>query len=740
MKSRPFSYRLPDDRELRVSFPNYAEQANAEALVQLGDTVVLATAVMKGAREGVSFFPLTVEFEERFYAAGELRTSRFMKREAKPSDEAFLAARLIDRTIRPRFPKGMRNEVQVVVTTLSYDGENDPDILGIVGASVALSVSDIPWNGPVAGVRAAKPDGTLLYNPTTSERAKAGSEMVIAGTQNRINMVEAGLAETPDGEALAMIREGHREVAKLCDFIAEIAKENGKPKTEAEVLAPSAQLQESVRKQLGKKIHEALFETPGKVESQSKLRELEEQALKELGSEDISQSHIREAIENEIDRLVHEEALERSRRPDGRAKDEVRTLAAQVGLLPRTHGSALFVRGNTKALATVTLAAPGEQQLVETMEGEWKKRFMLHYNFPPFSVGDIKPFRGPGRREIGHGALAERALMPLVPEREAFPYTIRVVSEILSSNGSSSMASVCAGALALMDAGVPLKKPAAGIAMGLMMEQGTGDREQGTEKYVVLTDIQGPEDHHGDMDLKVAGTTDGLTAMQMDVKIDGVTIAIIEETFTQARKAIDHVLKTLTDVLPKPRPSVAPYAPKVLVLHISPDRIRDVIGPGGRIINAIIEETGAAIDVEQDGTVYVTSTDQAAAEKALAWIKNLTREILPGEEFEGKVSRLFPFGVMLEIMPDKEGLIHVSALERFGIRHPDDAFKPGQMVPVIVKEIDDQGRVNLALKEGYQPEIQQGGGFTPRPQRPFRPNRGGPRRDFGGNRGPRNQY
>ncbi|OHA48696.1 MAG: polyribonucleotide nucleotidyltransferase [Candidatus Terrybacteria bacterium RIFCSPHIGHO2_01_FULL_48_17] len=739
MSNRLYSYTLPHGVELQISFPGYAEQANAETLVRLGDTVILVTTVMKDARsDGVGFFPLTVEFEEKFYAAGELRTSRFVKREAKPSDEAILAARLIDRTIRPRFPKGMRNEVQVVATTLSYDGENDPDILGILGASIALSCSDIPWHGPIAGVRVAKPNGTILVNPTVAQRAQAKSEIVIAGTKNRINMMEAGLNELSHQEALTLIADGHKEVQKLCTFIENIVKEQGKPKVAADLFEPPRELVKNIRERFGKELKTALFEVPGKVESQSNLRELEERAIEEIGDEQTSAQHIREAFENEINRVVHEEALENGRRADGRKKDEVRILRAQAGVLPRTHGSSVFVRGTTRALATVTLAGPGEQQLVETMEGEWKKNFMLHYNFPPFSVGDIKPFRGPGRREIGHGALAERAISPLIPDRETFPYTIRVVSEILSSNGSSSMASVCAGTLSLMDAGVPLKKPVAGIAMGLMMEQGTGDGGQGTGKYLVLTDIQGPEDHHGDMDLKVAGTKDGFTALQMDVKIEGVTLSVIEETFAQARNAIDHILKTITDVLPAPRPSVGPYAPKVLVLKINPDRIRDVIGPGGRVINTIIEETGATIDVEQDGTVYVTSIDEAAAQKALAWVRNLTREIMPGEEFEGKVSRIFPFGVMLEIMPDKEGLIHVSALERFSIRHPGDAFKPGQVVPVVVKEIDDQGRVNLALKEGYQPEVQSSG-FS-RPPLPPRPHHGGPRRGFGGNRQSRDRY
>ncbi len=712
-------------KEIIVTFPKLAEQANGEAQIQCGGTIILVTAVMGKTPRDTDFFPLTVEFEEKFYAAGEIKSSRFMKREGRPSDEAILSARLVDRTVRPLFPAFMRNDVQIVVTTLSYDHENDPDVLGILGASLALSVSNIPWNGPLAGIRVGKKEtGELVFFPTTTERAESGVDFVVAGTKDRINMLEGGLSEITEHEAVAIITEAQKAMAPLFALQDEILKATHVKKSTVVLASPHEKSVSFVKNFLGTKLTDALFNTSldktEKYEAISAIKEGLLAAVTAQNDPDITARQALAVLEEETDRVVHEKILGENKRPDGRALNELRSLSARVGLLPRTHGSSLFTRGNTKALATLTLGAPSDEQLIETMEGERSKRFMLHYNFPPFSVGETGPFRGPGRREIGHGALAERALVPLIPNKETFPYTIRIVSEILSSNGSSSMASVCAGCLALMDGGVPIKKMAAGVAMGLMSDA--------HGNWKVLTDIQGPEDHYGDMDFKVAGTRDGITAVQMDVKIEGATIEMLEKAFLQTREARMQILDAMEQAITKPRPELAEFAPRILTLDINPDKIRDVIGPGGKVINAITEATGTQIDIEQTGKIYITGKDAASADKALAWVRDLTREIMPGEKFEGTVTRMFPFGVMVEIVPGQEGLIHNSTVAQWGVRSAEDLVKTGDHMPVEVKEIDAQGRINLIPQDTFMPERKgsappSGFAFDDRPR-----HRGGPPR------------
>ena len=718
-------------KDISITLPGLAEQAHGEAMVRCGDTIILVTAVMgKTPREGIDFFPLTVEFEEKLYAAGKIKGSRFMKREGRASDEAVLSARLIDRTIRPLFPQFMRNDVQVVTTALSYDYENDPDVLAIIGASVALSVSNIPWNGPIAGIRVGKNTaGEWVLFPTTTERAESSADLIIAGTKDRVNMLEGGLNEVPENDVVAAILYGQKAMQEIFALQEQIIKDVKPTKTEVILSAPNQKTKEFVLSFIGSNLEKAMFDSGlSKTEKAEKLSALKGNLIKKIKEEatEITVQGALAVLEEETDKLVHEKILNENKRPDGRALDELRGVSAQIALLPRVHGSALFTRGNTKSLGALTLGAPGDEQTVETMEGERTKRFMLHYNFPPFSVGETGFFRGPGRREIGHGALAEKALMPLIPSKENFPYTIRLVSEILSSNGSSSMASVCSGSLALLDGGVPIKKSAAGIAMGLM----TNDKGA----WKVLTDIQGPEDHYGDMDFKVAGTRDGVTAVQMDVKIDGATIEMLEKAFAQAREARLQILDVMDSAISSPRETLSEFAPRIITHTINPDKIRDVIGPGGKIINAITLQTGAQIDIEQTGVIFITGKDAASAEKALAWIKDLTRELAAGEKFEGTVTRIFPFGVMVELVPGQEGLVHNSKVARWGVRNAEDLMKTGDRVPVEIEEIDNQGRINLIPQDTFMPEKKITGDYSSfeRPSHPPRHNNGRNDRPRGG--------
>jgi len=594
---------------------------------------------------------------------------------------------LIDRAIRPRFPEKLHREVQVIITCLSWDGENDSDILGLVAASIALSISDIPWSGPLSAIRVSKTNKDFVLNPTYEQREESNLDLILAGVEENneslINMIECRADEIEEETILGGLEFGQKYLKKLIDFQKEIVKEIGKEKAVIEELQDQ-KLEKEVKEWLGNKIEDAIYQKriPDKKEKFDVLRKEFSDFVKEKYEEPKEARLASDLFEKETERIIHENVLNKEKRVDGRKIDEVREIEAEVSLIPRSHGSGLFCRGQTKALSILTLGAPGDHQIVEGMEIVGKKRFMHHYNFPPYSVGEVRPLRSPGRREIGHGTLAERALFPLIPSFDDFPYTIRIVSEILSSNGSSSMASICSSSLALMDAGIPIKRPAAGIALGLMSD------EKG--KYKILTDIQGPEDHHGDMDFKIAGTEKGITAMQMDVKISGITKKIIAETLNYGKKARLEILEKIQKVLPKSKPELSPWAPRVYILQIKPEKIGDVIGSGGKTIRGITEEHDVLIDIEEDGKIFVTAEKEENGKKAISLIKNLTREIKAGETFQGKVRRVLDFGAFVEILPGQEGLVHNSRLG-------GKKLKIGDVVSVKVTEIDPQGRINLSL-------------------------------------------
>ena len=693
------------EKELEIEIRNLAEQANADVLVRMGDTLVLTTCVMsKQEREGVDFFPLTVDYEERYYAAGKIRGPRYIKRETRPSDEAICNARLIDRAIRPRFPKDFKREVQVIATILSWDGENDPDILSLISASLALSLSDIPWQGPIAAVRIGRINGQFILNPNYEVREKSEIDFVLAGGEKNgeiiINMIEGNFEEIGEESILEAFEFAKKYLKMLVDFQGEIAKKISKEKISIETLPKDLELEKEIKNFLGDKLEKALYQEI-KAERMGEVNELKEELTYFIESKYPGQEKIRYArnfFEEEINRLVHENILKYEKRPDGRALDEIREIHCEVGLIPRTHGSGLFCRGQTKALSILTLGGPRDVQLLEGMEIVCKKRFMHHYNFPPYSVGEVKSLRGPARRDIGHGMLVERALLPLIPSLEEFPYTIRVVSEILSSNGSTSMASVSSSSLALMDAGIKIKRPAAGIAIGLMTERLSEDLASEGKGYKILTDIQGPEDHHGDMDLKVAGTKNGVTAIQMDTKIEGITKEIFRKALERSKKARLQILEKLRKALPKPRTELSHYAPRVLTLQIDPEKIRDVIGPGGRMINEIIEKCEVSIDVQPSGLIYITSEKETAAKKAISWIKNITQEIRVGQVFQGKVKKILDFGAFIEILPGQEGFLHISELTPGRVERVEDIIKVGDVIPIKVISIDEQGRINLSLK------------------------------------------
>jgi polyribonucleotide nucleotidyltransferase len=695
LKQKTYSYSL-QGKKFTVELNNWAEQAGGSALVRLGDTVVLATAVMSPeARDGGDFFPLTVDYEEKFYAAGKILGSRFVKRETRPSEEAILVMRMVDRTIRPRFDHRMRNEVQVVVTTLSIDDENDPDILAVLASSIALSISDIPWNGPVAACRVGRKNGKFILNPLRSELEESDCDIIVSGTEERINMLEAGAKEISEDDFLKAVEFGFENLKELIAFQKKIIAENGLKKREVTLVEPPKELKGLVR-EFEAKISNALYQPTKQARAlQLETVRAEWHKLCQERYPDIYQKSAAEYVfEEEIGRIVHERIIEKGERPDARKIDELRQLYAAVGVLPRVHGSGLFMRGETHVLSTLTLGSPGDELIIEGMEVRTKRRFLHHYNFPPYSTGEVKPMRGPGRREIGHGALAGKAILPVLPPREEFPYTIRIVSEILSSNGSTSMASVCGSSLALMDAGVPIKKAVAGAAMGLMVN------EKG--EYRVLTDLAGPEDHHGDMDFKIAGTRDGITAVQLDVKIDGLTIAMIRDTLKQAKAARMQILDVMDAVISKPRPQLSPYAPRILTLQINPDKIGAVIGPAGKIINAIIQETGAAIDIEDTGRIFITGDSEAAVAKAAERIQTLTREFKVGEILQGKVTRIMDFGAIVELAPNVDGMVHISELAPYRVRSVEDVVKVGDIIPVKIKELKPDGKISLSLKEARQ--------------------------------------
>lgn len=694
MEQKTFELDL-EGQKIKVEINALAEQANGAVLVTYGETVVLATAVIKEkAGEGKDYFPLMVDYEEKHYAAGRIIGSRFFKRETRPTEEAVLVARLIDRTLRPLFDRSIRNDVQVIITVLSLDDKNDPDVPSMLASSLAILTSNIPWSGPIAGVRVGHVNGGFRVNPTFEEREQNGLDLVVAGTENRINMMEGGCDQIPEEEILRAIEFADRYIKILIEFQKNIAGKIKPQKLELAVRKEDEDLRKKVLGILGTRLENALFKSSEKHGRMNHLNDLAGelfstilQAHPDKPEKAKEAAHIYEDL---VDEIVHQKAIEEDKRVDGRKMDELRALEAHVGLLPRTHGSGLFKRGQTTALSVLTLGAPSDAQLVEGMEIVGKKRFMHHYNFPPYSVGEVGPMRGPGRREIGHGALAERSLKSIIPPADEFPYTIRLVSEILSSNGSSSMASVSGSTLALMDGGVPIKEPAAGIAMGLMM------KDENT--YKVLTDIQGPEDHHGDMDLKVAGTKNGITGIQMDVKIEGVTTKILEDVFSQARKARLEILETITKTIAKPREQLSRFAPRILMIQIDPAKIRSVIGTGGKVINGIIAETLAQIDIEDDGTIFITAETDESAKQAVERIKNITREFEIGEKVEGKVVRITDFGAFVELAPGRDGMVHISELAPRRIERVEDILHMGDVRTFKIVKIDEQGKIGLSIR------------------------------------------
>ncbi|MGG4169829.1 polyribonucleotide nucleotidyltransferase [Rossellomorea vietnamensis] len=693
-------------RELTVEVGQFAKQANGAVMVRYGDTAVLSSATASKEPKPLDFFPLTVNYEERLYAVGKI-PGGFIKREGRPSEKAILASRLIDRPIRPLFADGFRNEVQVISIVMSVDQNCSSEMAAMFGSSLALSVSDIPFEGPIAGVIVGLVDGEFIINPSVEQLEKSEIHLSVAGTKDAINMVEAGANEVPEETMLEAIMFGHEEIKRLVAFQEEIVAKVGKEKSaiqlveldqdvEAEVrslceseLIPAIQVQEKHARE------EAIGNVKDKVMAiYEEEKEADEATLKQV------KKVLDMLVKNEVRRLITEDKV----RPDGRKVDEIRPLSSEVGLLPRTHGSGLFTRGQTQALSICTLGALGDVQVLDGLGIEESKRFMHHYNFPQFSVGSTGPIRGPGRREIGHGALGEKALDPIIPNEKDFPYTIRLVSEVLESNGSTSQASICASTLAMMDAGVPIKAPVAGIAMGLI---------KSGENYSILTDIQGMEDHLGDMDFKVAGTSKGVTALQMDIKIDGLSREILEEALQQAKKGRMQILDSMLATIGEARTSLSQYAPKILTMHINPDKIRDVIGPSGKQINKIIDETGVKIDIEQDGTIFISSTDEEMNKVAKKTIEDIVREVEAGQMYLGKVKRIEKFGAFVEIFSGKDGLVHISELAEERIRKVEDVVAIGDEILVKVLDIDNQGRVNLSrkavLKEQREKEEQNQG-------------------------------
>ncbi|MFA6428189.1 MAG: polyribonucleotide nucleotidyltransferase [Candidatus Buchananbacteria bacterium] len=726
-------------RTLTIETGRIAKQTNASCTVQYGETVVLATVVMsKDQREGIDFFPLSVEYEERLYAAGKIKGSRWVKREGRPSEEAVLSGRMIDRAIRPLFPQGVRNDVQIVLTVLSYDAENDSNIVALIAASAALTISDIPWAGPLAGVKVGRVEGKLVFNPTPAEKEKSDLDLVVAGLNDKVLMLEAGAKQIPEAEMYEAIAKAMEPITVVQKFLQEIQTQIGKVKlpTEffaakitAEQQAETEKIQQLVATFAAAKVEAALFSKSLDSKSSRKeaIAKLDEELAKELIAQGLpvekiesAQGYLYELIEGQ----VTENILKHDRRVDGRLLTDVRVLVGEVSILPRTHGSAIFSRGETQVLSLVTLGSPGDEQQLEGLEENGKKRYMHHYNFPPYSVGEIGRLGSPGRREIGHGDLAERALVPVLPTKEQFPYTIRVVSEVMGSNGSSSMASTCGSTLSLMDAGVPITAPVAGVAMGLASD--------GKGQFKVLTDLQDLEDGTGGMDFKITGTSQGITAIQLDTKTDGLPLTVVKQTLEQAKPARQQILELITKTIPTPRLEMSKYAPRIITFSIPIDKIRDVIGPGGKMINEIIDETGVTIDIEQDGMVYITSANAEAAVKAQDWIKNITREVVAGEVYQGTITRMLDFGAFAEILPKQEGLIHVSELAWGHVNRVTDVVQIGDVVPVKVLQIDDQGRINLSRKalipkpEGYieEPPMERPRRFDRNSgsggQRPFR--------------------
>jgi len=680
-----------------------ANQANAAVLVRYGDSVVLVTATMsQKARSDIDFFPLVVDFEERKYAIGKI-PGGFVKRGGRPSDESIVQARLIDRSIRPLFPKGMRNEVQVVVLPLSVDFDHPPAVLGIIGASAALTISDIPWNGPLGAVRIGYVNGDFVVNPNSDISQISALELVVASRPDHIMMIEADADEVPEDIMLQALELAHAENQKVIALIEELRARAGKPKAELPMYIVPSEIKEAVKAFAGESL-KAAIQNPDKLAREAGLSQLKDEIVVQMNTPPDPESpppyagremELSMAVDEVVKETVRKMILEEGKRPDGRAPNEIREISCAVGLLPRTHGSGLFQRGQTQVLTTCTLGALHEAQILDALTEEETKRYMHFYNFPPFSVGEVRPIRGPGRREVGHGMLAERALVRMIPPEEEFPYAILLYSEVLESNGSTSMASTCGSTLALMDAGVPIKAPVAGIAIGLVYES--------EDRYVILTDIQGMEDACGDMDFKVAGTAKGITAIQLDLKIPGLPMPIIEQTLARAREARLYILQKMLEVIPAPRPEVSPRAPRIFVMEISPDKIGDVIGPGGKMVKRITAETGAQIQIEQTGRVYISAPDAESGERARQMIESLTKEIAVGEIYMGRVTRLMARGAFVEVLPGKEGLVDLRDLTDKRVSRPEEVVKVGDMLRVRVKEIDHMGRINLTTRGVEQP-------------------------------------
>jgi polyribonucleotide nucleotidyltransferase len=718
-----------------------AAQANGAVTVRQGDTIILSTATMAAKpREGTDFFPLTVDYEERLYAAGKIPGS-FFKREGKASENAILICRLTDRPLRPLFPKGMRNEVQIVMTALSADQEHFIDIMSIIGASAALTISDIPFQGPVGAVRVGYIDGRFVMNPTASQMEQSILDLRLAGTRNAVIMIEAGASEVTEELMLEAIYAGHQAFQPLIDVQEKMRAEIGKPKTTVPLFVVSDQVKQAVAEKIAPRISDILNSGFGKSERGDALDAVTAAIQAELG-ENYVPADVAAAVDAEVKNQVRAMILNENKRVDGRDTKTVRPLSAAVGLLPRAHGSGLFQRGETQVLTIATLGMPSEEQKIDTLEPEEAKRYIHHYNFPPYSVGETRPMRGPGRREIGHGALAERALVAVIPTEQEFPYTIRLVSEVMSSNGSTSMASVCGSTLALMDAGVPISAPVAGIAMGLVTE---GD------KYAILTDILGMEDGLGDMDFKVAGTSMGITALQLDLKLQGISPAILKEALAQAREARMQILKVITDTIPAPRPELSPYAPRITTLKIDPEKIGALIGPGGKTIRGLQDEFDVKIDVEEDGTVFIAGVDGEGTASVLERIRAMTEAPKLGSIYTGKVARLTEFGAFVEIAPGVDGLVHVSQLADYQVRDPRDVVKEGDDVMVMITDIDAQGKIRLsrrAVLEGWTVEQAReadpklgSGGERGGPRGPRRDgDRGGQGRGGGARGGGRGSY
>ncbi len=676
-------------RKLTIETGKLAKQANGAVWVRYGDTVVLTAVTMSAEpREGVDFFPLTVDFEEKMYAAGKI-PGGFIKREGRPGEHAILCSRLIDRPIRPLFPEGFRNDVQVIATVLSVDQDNEPELLGMIGASCALSISDIPFDGPIAAVRVGRIDGNFIINPTEKEREVSELNLTVAGSMDAVMMVEAGANELPEEVMLDAILFGHEQIKKIVAFQNEIVAACGKEKAAVKLFAVPEEIDAKVRELAAEKLNAAV-RNPDKLARDAAVsavkEEITEQILAEYPETEKEIGYVFHKLTKEIVRrmITHEKI-----RPDGRATDEVRPISCEVGILPRAHGSGLFTRGQTQVLTITTLGPIGDEQIIDGLGPETTKHYIHQYNFPGYSVGEARPARGPGRREIGHGALAERALVPVVPKVEDFPYTVRLVSEVLESNGSSSMGSVCGSTLSLMQAGVPIKRPVSGVAMGLVKD---GD------KYTILTDIQGMEDALGDMDFKVAGTTEGVTAIQMDIKVDGLSREILSDALAQAKRGRAFILGKMLEVIDKPAADLSPYAPRVRTITIPIDKIREVIGTGGKVVKKIIDDTGVTVDIHEDGNVFVSSADVKSMEEAIRMIEDIVRDVEVGAIYTGKVTRLMKFGAFVEVLPGKEGLCHISQISRRRVEKIEDAVQVGDQLTVKVTEIDEKGRINVSHK------------------------------------------